>query len=40
MAALCRILEKYSDALSKEEYDTLFDQVMNAVPLNGDPEEN
>ena len=39
-AAIVRILERYHDKMPQEEYNTLFAQIMGALPLNGDPSEN
>lgn len=40
IACIVRILEKYHDKLPAGEYDTLFGQIMSAIPLDGDPGEN
>ena len=33
LAAIVRILEKYSAKLPQDEYNTLFQQIMSALPL-------
>ena len=40
IACIVRILEKYHAKLPLEESDVLFQQIMSAVPLQGDPGEN
>ena len=40
IACIVRILEKYHAKLPQEESDMLFQQIMSAVPLQGDPGEN
>lgn len=39
-AAIVRILERYHDKMDQAEYETLFNQIMGALPLQGDPSEN
>lgn len=40
IACLVRILERYHDKLPQDEYNMLFQQIMSAMPLLGDPSEN
>ena len=40
LAALVKILEKYHDKMPQAEYETLYQQIMTAIPLEGDPSEN
>jgi hypothetical protein len=40
IACLVRILERYRQSLPPDQYNILFEQIMSAVPLNGDPNEN
>ena len=40
LAGFVRILEKYHDQLPEDERNTLFEQIMTSLPLQGDPSEN
>ena len=40
VACLVKILERYSDQLPENDLNTMFGQVMSAIPLQGDVGEN
>ena len=40
IACFVRILERYHDKLPQDEYNVLFQQIMESMPLMGDPSEN
>lgn len=40
LAAFVRILERYHDQIPAGEYEELFQQIMQSLPLSGDPSEN
>ena len=40
IACFVRILERYQDKLPQDEYNVLFQQIMESMPLMGDPSEN
>ena len=40
VASIARIAEKYQKTMPEAEFNTLFEQIMGAIPLLGDPGEN
>ena len=40
VATIVRLIEKHREAFSDAEYNTYFEQIMTAIPFEGDVDEN